>query len=94
MAPLTLLFHLLNFVAPAIFVGLLLAAVGPWVSGKPRQRFNFRVRWAILSAANAAVLVAGLVITGADGGMLTYAALVLVAASTQWFMGQSGPRGR
>jgi len=44
-----------------------------------------QVKWAALG--NALVLVLGLLLTGRDGAMLTYAALVLCSALTVWWTG-------
>ncbi len=82
--------HLLNFMAPAAFVALLLVLLG-----YPFSRF-FRSKkplapalWsqaAIIFIANLAVLAVGLVLLGNDGRMLSYAAMVLVAAVCQWIL--------
>lgn len=80
-----LLNHLLNFVAPALFVGALVAFAAPSLSKKwvsTRSRF----RQAVINAGAAiAVLLAGLVFFGHDGKMATYGALVLAVASCQWW---------
>ena len=44
------------------------------------------MRLGILFGVGVAVLVAGLVVLGRDGKMLTYAALVLACATCQWFL--------
>ena len=43
-------------------------------------------RWLLNSICGLAVLVGGLVITGHDGKMATYGALVLVCASLEWVL--------
>ncbi|WP_374318277.1 hypothetical protein [Aquabacterium sp.] len=40
-----------------------------------------------VAGVSAVVLVAGLALTGRDGAMLTYAALVTMAAVTVWWTG-------
>jgi hypothetical protein len=70
--------HVLNFVAPAVFVGLLLTAVARW--RKP-MRYSFGIAFAIISIANIVVLTAGLAYFGNDGKMLSYAAMCAVAAA-------------
>ena len=81
---LDLFWHLANFVLPAIGVGALSAALCKlfW------RRELARVSWLALagqaSAAGLAVLVAGLVITGHDGRMITYAGLVIACAVVPW----------
>jgi hypothetical protein len=47
----------------------------------------------ITSTVCLAVLIAGLVIFGRDGKMLTYAGLILAAAGSQWWF-QGGGRAK
>ncbi len=85
--------HLLNLVAPAAVVALLLLLLASFFgrfSGKKRPvTQSVWVRLAIIFIANMVVLVAGLVLFGNDGKMATYAALVLVAATCQWVLGKN-----
>jgi hypothetical protein len=76
--------HLMNFIAPAIVVGLLVAAIAPMLMHKARPNHSWLTQSAINSVACVLVLLGGLVIFGHDGMMATYAALVLVCASSQW----------
>ena len=81
------LWHLLNFWAPAVGVGALAAALS-----KLLWRHELAgVRWRRLalagSLAAAVVLLAGLVLTGRDGRMLTYAAMVAACALALWWAG-------
>jgi len=84
MEALGLLWHLVDFMLPAAGVGALSAALckGLW------RRALARVPWFTLAwqsaAAGLAVLVAGLVLTGHDGRMGTYAALVVACALVPW----------
>jgi hypothetical protein len=80
--------HLLNFVAPAALVALLLV-----LSSRFFSRFSKSKRSAIQSIwvqaaaifiVNVAILIAGLMFFGNDGKMATYAALVLGSALCQW----------
>ena len=88
MGPLDLLNHLLNFVAPAVFVGGLVALLARiWVQKGAAAR-TLIAQAAINSGVGAAVLVAGLVFFGRDGKMATYTALVLACASSQWWAGR------
>ena len=80
-----LLDHLLNFVAPALFVGVLVAAIAPLLMKKARPHHSWLTQSAINSGAGLLVLLAGLLVFGRDGKMATYAAMVLVCASSQWF---------
>lgn len=81
-----LLFHLLNFAAPAFFVALLLAVLYRLAL---RPRGGAPALWlqcAVTFAAGLAVLAIGLWYFGRDGRIATYAALVLVCGSVQWWM--------
>ena len=79
--------HLLNFMAPALFValGLVLAArlMGRFFSSKMPLVPSLYAQAAIVFIVNVLTLLAGLVVLGSDGKMLTYAALVLGAALCQ-----------
>ena len=93
MGPLDAIWHLLNFFAPAVGVGLL----APSFAKLLWRRELKGVGWVRLSAwavaCCAAVLVAGLVAFGHDGKMATYAAMVGVCALTLWVVG-FGPMRR
>jgi hypothetical protein len=90
MGPLDGLWHLLNFLAPALFVGA--ASAG---AAKLAWRRELRgVRWRRLagwsSAAAALALAGGLVGFGRDGRMATYAAMVVAVAVALWWAGFAG----
>jgi hypothetical protein len=77
--------HLANFIAPALWLGLALA-VWDWAANfwqtrawtMPRRwRRNLLLDWVI----GIAVLVAGLAMTGHDGRIWTYGVLVLAVAA-------------
>jgi hypothetical protein len=78
--------HLLNFAAPAFALAVVmpvLARIG--TRGKAASR-GFALQSGVNFAACVAVLLAGLWIGGRDGKMLTYTAMVVVCATTQWLM--------
>jgi hypothetical protein len=81
---LNLFWHLANFVLPAIGVGALSSALCKlaWRRALARTAW-FTLAWQS-SAAGLAVVVAGLVITGHDGRMITWAALVIACAAVPW----------
>ena len=81
---LDLLDHLLNFVAPAAFIALVLALVGRYIGGRRAGIPRWWVQWTLTFAAGVGVLVAGLAVFGRDGMMATYAALVAVCGTVQW----------
>ena len=81
--------HLLNFAAPALAVALLVTAAAPLVLPRTKAGPAWWVRLAINCAAGLVALAAGLWYFGRDGKMVTYAALVLVVATTQWLVARA-----
>ena len=82
--------HLLNFIAPALFVALcVVLAARRWPGGRSAARSS-RMGWgrqfAIVALVNVLVMVAGLVFFSQDGKLLTYAAMVLASALAQWLL--------
>ena len=77
--------HVTNFLLPAWALSLGITA---WGSTQFRRQTQIRWiwRWLINASAGMGVLVAGLVLTGNDGKMATYGALVLVCASVEWLL--------
>ena len=87
MGPLDAIFHIANFLLPALGMAMLvpsLARLVWWKTLKPVGWWR-QVRW--VAVANVAVLVLGVILTGRDGAMLTYAGLVLASAATVWWTG-------
>ncbi len=78
------LFHLANFVLPALALAVLMPLAGRWVMGRAGVAWWRRVFWH--AVVGSLVLLAGLLLQGHDGRMATYAALVLVAASLEWLL--------
>ncbi|MEY3871048.1 MAG: hypothetical protein RLZZ296_43 [Pseudomonadota bacterium] len=87
--------HLLNFVAPAAFLALLLVGLSSLpalskskVGGKASRLSRPSWRWqlALVFSANLLVNVGGLLFFGHDGRLLTYAAMALAAAVVQWLL--------
>jgi hypothetical protein len=95
MNPWDALIHLLNFAAPALALALLLPFLARFVVRFSNTKRAVSLGWLAQSAINfvagLVVLTVGLWFFGRDGKMTTYAALVLVLASTQWVM-ESGWR--
>lgn len=93
MPMLDFLIHLLSFVAPAFFLALVLAAGARLVW---RKRTHL-LPWYHMASVNAMlgilILALGVVLTGQDGRMGTYACLVLAMATCQWLMSGSGRKG-
>lgn len=75
--------HLLNFVAPALFVGIVLACGAPiFMENKPIARAIY-VQAAINVIAGVFALSLGLWFFGRDGKMASYAAMLLGCALSQ-----------
>ena len=87
MGPLDGVWHLLGFVAPAVLLGMLAAAGAKLVWRRELAGAAWRRLARDATLANVAVLVAGLAITGRDGRMGTYAAMVAACALTLWWRG-------
>lgn len=81
------IWHLFNFVAPALGVALLAASVTKlsWRRDLAAVAWHVLVLWA--AAAGVLVLIAGLVLFGRDGKMATYAALIMASAVALWWVG-------
>ena len=93
MGPLDAIWHLLNFFAPAVGVGLLAPSFAKLLWRRELKGVGWVRLSALAVACCAAVLVAGLVAFGHDGKMATYAAMVGVCALTLWVVG-FGPMRR
>ena len=86
MGPLDIFNHLLNFVAPAAAMAVLLTLTGWIIRSKTPVALSVLARAAILFIVGVAALAIGLVLWGRDGKMLTYAALVLACSACQWIL--------
>lgn len=84
MSPLDGFWHLLNFFAPALFVGVLTASAAKLLWRRSLQAVSLGrlVTWAVLPAAAAAL--AGLVWAGRDGRTATYGLMVVACALGLW----------
>ena len=81
------MWHIANFLAPAFATALLSASIA-----KLLWRSELRsIRWARLCAVGTAAasiaLLAGLVVTGHDGRMATYAGMIVLTAVSLWWFG-------
>jgi hypothetical protein len=87
MGPLDALWHLLNFFAPAVGVGLLAAGLAKlaWWRDLKAVPYWRLAGWA--TGAGALALAAGLVVFGRDGKMATYGLLVAATGGVLWWHG-------
>lgn len=86
MGPFDLLNHVLNFMAPAAWVAVMVSVVA-WIFMPKRPSAQSRcAQVAINFVFCLAALVLGLLLFGRDGKMATYAAMALSVATSQWLM--------
>jgi hypothetical protein len=86
MSVLALFNHTLNFLAPALWLALLMPVASRIFIRNRAASQKIFMQVALLFAVGLVVLVIGLVVFGRDGKMLTYLALVLATATSQWAM--------
>ena len=82
------LWHILHFTAPAFAVAALLSLRGPFWGSK-LVLSGFLRRFVLNTIAALAALSLGLWFLGNDGKMMTYLAMVLACASSQWCLMRS-----
>ena len=92
MGPLDALWHLLNFVAPALGVGLIAAALAKLVWWRALRATPWWRLAAWAAAANALALLAALVLFGRDGRMAGYALMLGACAAALWWAGLRGAK--
>ena len=81
-----LLNHLLNFVAPALWLALIVTLVARVFIRKRPVAPDFYAQIAINFIVCVMVLAMGLWFFGRDGKMATYTAMALLCATSQWVM--------
>ena len=87
MGPVDAIWHLSNFFGPALGMALIAPTLAKFLWRRDLRPVAWRSLAAWTFGVSAAVLLAGLVVTGRDGRMLTYAAMVLAAAMALWWRG-------
>jgi hypothetical protein len=78
--------HLFNLVLPALALALILPSLARLLWWRAWAGVSW---WAVVkrvALVGVAVLLAGLLLLGRDGAMLTYAALVVSSAMVVWMM--------
>jgi hypothetical protein len=81
------LWHLLNFIAPAVGLGAIAAAATKLLWRRELATVTWRRLAVPAGLAGTAVLLAGLVLLGRDGRMATYGAMVVANAVSLWWRG-------
>ena len=84
MSAFQLLNHLFNFVLPALAVAVMLALGARVLMKKGAGSPGLWAQVAINLVAGVVVLMAGLVVTGRDGRIGTYAVMLVVCGTVQW----------
>ena len=87
MGPLDALWHLSNLIAPGLALGMVSAALAKLLWRRELAAVPWRRLAGWAAVASTVALLAGLVITGRDGRMGTYGAMVLACASALWWAG-------
>ena len=79
--------HAWNFFLPALALALLVPSLAHlvWRQELKGRSWLRQVQWT--ASFNAIVLVLGLILTGQDGAVATYAGLVLASAVVVWWTG-------
>jgi hypothetical protein len=80
------LWHLLGFAMPALVVALMSTLAGRFFKQNRPLALSFKARAAINFIVCFAVLVIGLILTGRDGKMWTYTAMVMASGTVQWLL--------
>lgn len=86
MGPLDVFNHLLNFAAPAAAMALLLVLSRRFIHSTAPSMLPGWLHAGVVFGVGLATLLAGLVVWGRDGKMLTYAGLVVACATCQWVL--------
>jgi hypothetical protein len=84
MGPADFLNHFLNWLAPALWLAVLLPLLARLAMRKQRPGATLWAQMATNFALNLLVLGLGLWFFGHDGKIMTYAGMVLACASSQW----------
>jgi hypothetical protein len=85
MGMLDALWHVANLFLPALGLGSVSAALAKLVWRRELAAVAWRRLAGPACAVSAAVVLAGLVIFGHDGRMVTYGAMVVACAVTMWW---------
>lgn len=80
------LWHVIGLLLPAGCVAIALALSSRFFKQNRPVAGTFIARSAIIFIVCATVLLAGLYITGRDGKMMTYLAMVLAGGTAQWLL--------
>lgn len=85
MGLLDVFWHVLNFIAPALGVGLIGSGLTKLLWRRQLRGLRWRSLWPMTVAAGVLALLLGLLLFGRDGRMASYALLVLASAGVLWW---------
>jgi hypothetical protein len=85
--PLDALWHLLNLIAPAVGTAAIASALAKLLWRRDLRGASWPRLFGCSATAGIAALLAGLVVFGADGRMVTYAAMSVACALALWAAG-------
>ena len=87
MGPLDAIWHVLNLFGPAIGLALVASSLAKWLWRRELAAVPWPglVQW--VAVACCLVTLGGLTLTGRDGKMLTYLAMVVACAAVLWWRG-------
>ncbi len=86
MGVLDAILHALNFMLPALVVAFLVTFAGRFFKKNRPFAVTFIGKFAINLIVCVAVLLIGLILTGRDGKMFTYLAMVIASGTLQWIL--------
>ena len=87
MGPFDALIHLFNLIAPGLGLGVISASLAKLLWRRELAAVAWRRLAGWGAGASTVALLAGLVITGRDGRMASYGAMVLACAAALWWAG-------
>ena len=83
---LSLIVHVLNFSAPAVGISAWITLISPLIWRGSGRWKAWKSRFVLNSLAGILMLLVGMIWTGQDGKMISYAAMVLACATSQWLL--------
>ena len=86
MTALALLNHVVNFLAPALWLALLLPLAGRWIFRQKGKSPGLGLQVMVNFVLSLLALGLGLWFFGRDGKMATYLGMAVIAATGQWLM--------
>ncbi len=86
MSPIVLLNHVLNFMAPALWLALFLPLAARFVFRKRSASLGLGAQMAVNFGVGLILLGTGLWFFGRDGKMAAYLGMTLACATSQWLM--------